>query len=152
MRNAIKALQLMVRTPRSNPSLPTPTGHSSSEDRLLAKSSSYLPDELSWGPPTRLMDASTQTDDNYSAPNLQSHEEWVKNNPQKVLVILGLDPELIGTSQGVSEQEYHHSTNSSPSSLPPPPYEPLPLFHGGSTPQLQECSRFQTGKFLLFNF
>ncbi|XP_044592116.1 potassium voltage-gated channel subfamily H member 8 isoform X1 [Cotesia glomerata] len=145
LRNAIKALQLMVRTPRSNPSLPTPTGHSSSEDRLLAKSSSYLPDELSWGPPTRLMDASTQTDDNYSAPNLQSHEEWVKNNPQKVLVILGLDPELIGTSQGVSEQEYHHSTNSSPSSLPPPPYEPLPLFHGGSTPQLQECSRFQTG-------
>ncbi|XP_057336280.1 potassium voltage-gated channel subfamily H member 8 isoform X3 [Microplitis mediator] len=144
LRNAIEALQLLARTPHSHPSLPTPTGHSSSKDRLLAKSSSYLPDELSWGPSTRLIDSSTQTDgsDVASEDNLR-YENWVKSNPQQVLVILGLDSELISTSV-INEHDYHHSTTSTSSSLPPPPYEPLPLFHGCSSSQLQDSSHFQT--------
>lgn len=117
---------------------------------MLAKSSSYLPDELSWGPPTRLINSSTQTDERDVASEDNSrYEYWVKSNPQQVLVILGLDSELISTSV-INEHDYHHSMTSTSSSLQPHPCEPLPLFHGCSSPQLQDCTHFETGKLFFY--
>ncbi|KAK0093508.1 hypothetical protein PV326_013384 [Microctonus aethiopoides] len=113
MRNAIQALQILVRSPRSNPSLPTPVGHSNSEDRLLAKSSSYLPDGMCWDPPLRLIDVATQTD-----WPIDLLELWVRDNAIRVLNILGLDPDILNGVQ-------RNSLTPSPSSPPPPPYEPL---------------------------
>lgn len=141
MRNAIQALQILVRSPRSNPSLPTPVGHSNSEDRLLAKSSSYLPDGICWDPPLRLTDVATQTD-----WPIDLLELWVRDNAIRVVNILGLDPDILNGVQ-------RNSLTPSPSSPPPPPYEPLSSI--GVTPPrspLNESQCLTSGYFLLIKF
>ena len=118
MRSAIQALQVLASSPQSNPNLPTPgrggVGGSSGSSGVLARSSSHPPDALCWNPPARLVNQSTQTD--CPADLL---EVWVRSDPQRVLRILGLDPELLLQSGQPA------SPTPSPSSPPPPPYEPL---------------------------
>lgn len=124
VRNAIQALQILASSPQSNPNLPTPGRGGSSG--VLARSSSHPPDALCWNPPARLVSQSTQTD--WPADLL---EVWVRSDPQRVLRILGLDPELV--LRPVPQQQQQHqlammtpaSPTPSPSSPPPPPYEPL---------------------------
>ncbi|KOC66422.1 Potassium voltage-gated channel subfamily H member 8 [Habropoda laboriosa] len=109
VRNAIQALQVLACSPQSNPNLPTPASRGSG---VLARSSSHPPDAICWDPPTRMLDASTQTD--WPADLFES---WVKGNPQRVLRILELDPDALSRQPP--------SPTPSPSSPPPPPYEPL---------------------------
>ncbi|XP_011498400.1 PREDICTED: potassium voltage-gated channel subfamily H member 8 [Ceratosolen solmsi marchali] len=121
MRNAIQTLQILASSLQSNPNLPTPSRSCGSG--LLARSSSHPPDALCWNPPTRLHSQSTQTD----CP-MDLLEALVRSEPQRVLRILGLDPELLVQQAPVDPP------TPSPSSPPPPPYEPLsPLL--SSTPQ-----------------
>ncbi|XP_015113234.1 potassium voltage-gated channel subfamily H member 8 isoform X1 [Diachasma alloeum] len=121
MRNAIQALQVLVRSPHSNPNLPTPAGHGGSNDRLLARSSSHLPDGLCWESPARLIDVSTQTD-----WPINILDQWVRDNSHRVLHILGLDSQLVTCHNPTTPA----SPTPSPSSPPPPPYEPLISPHG----------------------
>lgn len=133
MRNAIQALQVLVRSPHSNPNLPTPAGHGGSTDRLLARSSSHLPDGLCWESPARLIDASTQTD-----WPINILDQWVRENSHRVLQILGLDTHLLTRNRTPSP-------TPSPSSPPPPPYEPLSS-HGmtASRSPLEEAKFFHS--------
>lgn len=114
MRNAIQALQILVRSPHSNPSLTTPAGHCESNDRLLARSSSYLPDGIRWESPPRLIDNSTQTD-----WPIDLFERWIRENSKRVLKILCIDKKQLIIDDN------NTSPTPSPSSPPPPPYEPL---------------------------
>ncbi|XP_044012585.1 potassium voltage-gated channel subfamily H member 8 isoform X2 [Aphidius gifuensis] len=113
MRNAIQALQILVRSPQSNPSLTTPAGHVETNERLLARSSSYLPDGICWEPPARLIDNSTQTD-----WPIDLFERWIRDNTNRVFKILGIDEKKLTADNNIS-------LTPSPSSPPPPPYEPL---------------------------
>ncbi|XP_025155682.1 potassium voltage-gated channel subfamily H member 8 isoform X2 [Harpegnathos saltator] len=128
VRNAIQALQMLACSPQSNPNLPTPASRGSG---VLARSSSHPPDAICWNPPTRLIDASTQTD-----WPVDLFEAWVRANPHRVLKILNLDPDLLLRLQPPSP-------TPSPSSPPPPPYEPLsPLV---ATPQQSPSRSLTTG-------
>ncbi|XP_035742124.1 potassium voltage-gated channel subfamily H member 8-like isoform X2 [Vespa mandarinia] len=125
VRNAIHALQMLAYSPQSNPNLPRPISRGSG---MLARSSSHPPDAICWNPPTRLADATTQTD-----WPVDVFEVWVRGNPDRVLMILGLEPDLLIRLQPSSPTQ-------SPSSPPPPPYEPLsPL--AGTPPQSPSQSR-----------
>jgi hypothetical protein len=121
MRNAIHTLQILASSLQSNPNLPTPSRSCGSG--LLARSSSHPPDALCWNPPVRLHSQASQTD--WPTDLL---EAWVRSEPQRVLGILGLDPELLLRPAPANPP------TPSPSSPPPPPYEPLsPLL--GTPPQ-----------------
>ncbi|XP_043270708.1 potassium voltage-gated channel subfamily H member 8 isoform X3 [Venturia canescens] len=121
MRNAIEALQILVRSPQSNPNLPTPSGRGSHNG--LARCSSHPPDALFWNPPEKMLEASTQTD-----WPVDLFEVWVRSNPHHVLQILGIDPDSLQVPQPPSP-------TPSPSSPPPPPYEPLSSIEVGTPPQ-----------------
>ena len=116
MRNAIQALQILARSPQSNPNLPTPTGRESRGG--LARCSSHPPDAVCWSTPQRLVDSTAQTD-----WPVDLFEVWVRSNPHHALRILGIDPESLRVPQPPSP-------TPSPSSPPPPPYEPLPSIAG----------------------
>ncbi|KAI4487979.1 hypothetical protein M0802_011638 [Mischocyttarus mexicanus] len=125
VRNAIHALQMLAYSPQSNPNLPRPTSRGSG---MLARSSSHPPDAIFWSPPARLVDTTTQTD-----WPVDMFEVWVRANPDRVLMILGLEPDSLLRLQPSSPTQ-------SPSSPPPPPYEPLsPL--AGTPPQSPSPSR-----------
>ncbi|XP_051164446.1 potassium voltage-gated channel subfamily H member 8 isoform X2 [Leptopilina boulardi] len=111
VRNAIQALQILASSPQSNPNLPMPAGRAGSG--VLARSSSHPPDALCWNPPARLIDVCTQTDWPVDILDM-----WVRTDPQRVLKILGLEPESVLRLPPPSP-------TPSPSSPPPPPYEPL---------------------------
>lgn len=155
VRNAIQALQILASSPQSNPNLPTPgRGNPGSGSGLLARSSSHPPDALCWSAaaavgqqmmpagPVHLVYQSTQTD--WPVDLLES---WVRSDPQRVLRILGLDPELVlrVAPSGVRRPS---SPTPSPSSPPPPPYEPLsPLL--GSPSQSPSQSPGKNSPFVL---
>ncbi|XP_031832379.2 eag-like K[+] channel isoform X3 [Nomia melanderi] len=111
VKNAIQALQNLAYSPQSNPNLPMPAARGSG---VLARSSSHPPDAVCWNPSvTWMSDGSTQTAD-WPA---ELFESWVRTNPQRVLRILELDPDVLSRPPP--------SPTPSPSSPPPPPYEPL---------------------------
>ncbi|KAF7418678.1 hypothetical protein HZH68_001331 [Vespula germanica] len=119
VRNAIHALQMLAYSPQSNPNLPRPASRGSG---MLVRSSSHPPDAICWNPPARLAEATTQTD-----WPVDMFEIWIRGNSDRVLMILGLEPDLLLRLQPSSPTQ-------SPSSPPPPPYEPLsPL--AGTPPQ-----------------
>ncbi|XP_043496426.1 potassium voltage-gated channel subfamily H member 8 isoform X1 [Polistes fuscatus] len=127
VRNAIHALQMLAYSPQSNPNLPRPASRGSG---MLARSSSHPPDAICWNPPARLVDTTTQTD-----WPIDMFEVWIRENPDRVLMILGLEPDLLLRLQPSSPTQ-------SPSSPPPPPYEPLsPL--AGTPPQSPSPSRHE---------
>lgn len=128
MRNAIQALQILASSPQSNPNLPTPgRSNPGSSSGLLARSSSHPPDALCWSAvpgqqpvcQIALVCQSTQTD--WPVDLL---EAWVRSDPQRVLRLLGLDPDLV-LRVGSGPGRRPPSPTPSPSSPPPPPYEPL---------------------------
>ncbi|XP_014224768.1 potassium voltage-gated channel subfamily H member 8 isoform X2 [Trichogramma pretiosum] len=133
VRNALQALQMLASSPQSNPNLPTPSGRSSGagSNGVLARSSSHPPDALCWNPPARLASQQTQTD--WPVDLLES---WVRQDPHRVLRILGLDPELVlrPLLQPASLATTILSPTPSPSSPPPPPYEPLSPLLGSPIP------------------
>ncbi|KAK2575549.1 hypothetical protein KPH14_011268 [Odynerus spinipes] len=118
VRNAIHALQMLAYSPQSNPNLPRPASRGSG---MLARSSSHPPDAICWNPPARLVDATTQTD-----WPLDMFEVWVRANPDRVLMILGLESDSLLRLPPSSPTQ-------SPSSPPPPPYEPLSPLAGSPT-------------------